>query len=290
MKYTYKQRVKMAQKLKIFLAIFFAATMFFTGKAILDKTFAADNDYGTATVTFNTGADGQFADGSTTNTVTYNLTKKTIVYSHTPNVEDNGTQNYALSGSGDPYKDTVVIPGATKLHVKVKYAEGRNSFYIYSGVFDNDYPSDNDSLVDSMQDYGLSDIGGTREYDIDSNAVTFFLQNVYDSDLHGDGYGYYAIVSAETDNGVLSLGSIASGEYKEPIGNEELGFSSWSQDLLTLNSNTTLQANYVPKIDSGLIMGAFWILKGNGELLIGRENQTTNFTLDFGMKDRKSVV
>ena len=50
MKYTYKERVRMAKKLKIFLAIFFAATMFFTGKAILDKTFAADNDYGTATV------------------------------------------------------------------------------------------------------------------------------------------------------------------------------------------------------------------------------------------------
>ena len=43
----------MARKLKVFLAIFFAAITFFTGKAILDKTYAADPYYGTATVTFN---------------------------------------------------------------------------------------------------------------------------------------------------------------------------------------------------------------------------------------------
>ena len=42
MKYAYKERVKMARKLKIFLAIFFAAITFFTGKVILDKTFAND--------------------------------------------------------------------------------------------------------------------------------------------------------------------------------------------------------------------------------------------------------
>ena len=45
MKYTYKERVRLAKRLKVFLAIFFAATLFFTSKVILDKTFAEDNSY-----------------------------------------------------------------------------------------------------------------------------------------------------------------------------------------------------------------------------------------------------
>ena len=108
MKYTYKERVRLARKLKVFLAIFFAAGIFFTGKVILDKTFADEQNYGTATVTFNSGADGKFEDGTTTNTVTYNLTKQATKYSHTSNVTDEGRQLFDYS-SGQETNDVVII-------------------------------------------------------------------------------------------------------------------------------------------------------------------------------------
>ena len=93
MRYTYKERVIIAQKLKVFLAVFFVVGLFLFGSLIFDKSFAIDDeDYGTATVTFNAGPGGHFEDGSTVNTVTYKLTKQMTSHSHTPNILDDGTK------------------------------------------------------------------------------------------------------------------------------------------------------------------------------------------------------
>ena len=282
MKYTYKERVRMAKKLKIFLAIFFAAITFFTGKVLLDKTFAVDpSPYGTATITFNSGSDGQFAGGTTTNIVTYNLEKITEKYSHTDNVSDDGAQNGNYENNINK-NDVVTITGADSLHVRITYG-GESSTYDWSCIWEgahSDYTASanySTSISGKLGGGSHTSSSNTKEYDITGDSVTFGF--VSDGSGCGDGYGYYAVVTAVGDNVTeLKLGEINSGEYKEPIGNGDLVFGSWNPSLSTLDSSTTVTATYLDLIASGTYDGVDWKIKGDGALILGKDGQTQSFS------------
>ena len=120
-----------------------------------------------------------------------------VKYSHTPNVTDDGIQNgnYANNLS---LNDVVTIPGASSLHVKLKYA-GESENYDYVCVWEGDHPDytayNNNSSALSIN--GKKKFGGTTgttiEFDVTGNTATFGYRS--DSSGCGNGYGYYAEIT-----------------------------------------------------------------------------------------------
>lgn len=150
-------------------------------------------------------------------------------YSHTSNVNDDGTQNgnYGdnwsnanITGTdrGDTTKAHVVtIPGATSLHVKIVYG-GESANYDWVSMWKGSYPSytasDNYSsaLTEKLGGGSHTSTSNTKEYDVEGDTVTFAFRS--DGSVSGDGYGYYAVVTGQpTEYGNVEPKKDANGNY-----------------------------------------------------------------------------
>ena len=191
------------------------------GKAIKNLFVTEAHAEETYTVTYDAG-DGQFDDGSKTNTVTYTVKSDPVVkYSHTDNVDDTGKQN-GNYGNSEKKTDVVTIPGADQLTVTVTYG-GESATYDYVSIFSgshSDYTAESDhSKADIEKQLG----GGqhtsqTVTYTVQGDSVTFAWRS--DSSGCGDGYGYYATVTYS--------GSAISGSYKRPTVPEGKKLDGWA--------------------------------------------------------------
>lgn len=143
------------------------------------------------------------------NRITYGPVKtKVTKYSHTPNVKDDGTQNGNYTNNMST-NDVVTIPGASKLHVKITYG-GESAKYDWVSVWQgahSDYKAESDY---SKAILGAQKLGGgshtsssnTKEFDVDGDSVTFGFKSDYSG--YGDGYGYYAVITADVTPDVTS--------------------------------------------------------------------------------------
>ena len=141
------------------------------------------------------------------NRITYGpVETKVIKYSHTPNVKDDGTQNGNYTNNMST-NDVVTIPGASKLHVKITYG-GESANYDWVSVWQgahSDYKAESDwsKAIPGAQKLGggsHTDSSNTKEFDVDGDSVTFGFKS--DSSVVGDGYGYYAVITADVTPGV----------------------------------------------------------------------------------------
>ena len=148
---------------------------------------------------------GTFINGTSENLVAYDSNNELITkYSHTANINDEGTKNGYYSNNLAT-KDVVSIPGASSLHVKVTYGTENNYDMLY--IFQGEYIGSVTKNMSAGQLYKL--MGGnnattTVEYDIPGDTATF----AFFSDSSSTYYGYYAVVT----NGVKAL----AGSYEEP--------------------------------------------------------------------------
>lgn len=175
-----------------------------------------------------------------------------IQYSHTPNISDDGVQsgNYANNSN---LNDVITIPGATKLHVKLKYG-GESARYDWVCMWEGNHP---DYTADSNYNTAVS-INGTKQFggsngttvecDIAGDTVTFGFRS--DGSGCGNGYGYYAVVTGnvtsdfsitneeetatEPEYGSLKLSKVVAGEGADPSQNFLFKINLTSKDA-TLN-------------------------------------------------------
>lgn len=118
-------------------------------------------------------------------------------YSHTANINDDGTQNGNYTNNLNT-NEVITIPGASQLHVVLKYAgEGDSWDYVcaWQGAHSG-YTASNNSgsaiSVNGKQKFGGGN-GATVEFDVDGESVTFGFRS--DSSGCGNGFGYYAVVT-----------------------------------------------------------------------------------------------
>ena len=188
-----------------------------------------------------------------------NVTSK---YSHTPNISDEGKQsgNYANSLN---LNDVVTIPGANKLHVKLKYA-GESVSYDWVCMWEGNHPdyTANSNYNTAVSINGTQRFGGsngtTVECDISGDTVTFGFRS--DSSGCGNGYGYYAVVTGdgtsdisitneegsveEPEYGSLKLSKVVTGEGADP-----------SQNFLFEINLTSTDATLSDKLKGSIIFG-----------------------------------
>lgn len=183
-----------------------------------------------------------------------------IQYSHTPNISDDGVQsgNYANSSN---LNDVVTIPGANKLHVKLKYA-GESVNYDWVCMWKGAHPDytaySNHSTAVSIN--GTQKFGGgsgtTVECDVEGDTVTFGFRS--DGSGWGNGYGYYAVVTGDVTSGIsitneeenvtepeygsLKLSKVVDGDDTDHSQNFRFGITLTSDDDTLSNKlkgNTT---------------------------------------------------
>ena len=191
-------------------------------------------------VNFNTNG-MEFEDGTTSNTLGYyhGCVDKYVSqpsYSHTANINDDGTQigstTYANSLAT---KEVVTIPNADSLHVTIKYGTEDNWDMLY--VFQGEYTG---SVTRNMNAGQLATyMGGnntttTVEIDIPGDTATF----AFYSDSSGQYWGYHAAVVGYYDEEPESYTSTVEvcdrsfvyGEYKEPAPDDDRLFQGWSEN------------------------------------------------------------
>ena len=173
-----------------------------------------------------------------------NVTSK---YSHTPNISDDGVQsgNYANNLN---LNDVVTIPGATKLHVKLTYG-GESARYDWVCMWEGDVSKTHTAYKDYASSV-TGKLGGsknTETYDIAGDTVTFGFR----SDVSGNGYGYYAVVTSdvasdfsitneedsveEPEYGSLKLSKVVAGEGADPAQNFLFEINLTSTDFTLSN-------------------------------------------------------
>ena len=220
-------------------------------------------------VVFNSNG-GKFSDNSTLKTIPYRKSAgpSTVKVSHTENVDDTGKQtddyeeywgNANIKGTdrGDTDKAHVVtLDGANQIIVDIYY-NGENTDYDWACVWEGSHPdyscfSDYDEKYGDVQT-GSFDVNtntlnnmGHETITVEGDTVTFgFYSDSYGCEY---GYGYYAIVRADT-------GMKKSVEYEEPTLSGKK-FAGWYTDAdctdgneFTVNYNSydkvTVYAKYV---------------------------------------------
>ena len=222
--------MKMADRFKAPYSVHFdknaidaAGTMgdeaFATGekKALTANSYSRD---GFAFLSWNTKANGtgrSFADGAEVSYLTAELSITLYAqwrdlnpaYSHTSNIDDNGTQNSNYGNNwtnanitgtdrGDSSKAHVVtLPDAKTIKVTITYG-GESASYDYACVWEGSHPdytaanNYSSSLSGKLGGGSHTSASNTKIYTIDGNAVTFGFES--DVSGAGDGYGYYAVI------------------------------------------------------------------------------------------------
>ena len=183
----------------------------------------------------------EFEDETTSNTMGYYYGGKTVYvsapsYSHTSNINDDGTQKGSTTYSAYlATKDVVSKPGAVSLHVTISYGTENNWDMLY--VFKGEYTG---SVTRNMSAGQLAKyMGGnntltTVELDIPGDTATF----AFYSDNSNQYYGYYATVVGyyETEpesydsTTVINSRSLVFGEYREPVVDDNHVFLGWSEN------------------------------------------------------------
>lgn len=166
------------------------------------------NGYGYYAVVTGSGGGLKITNKSKTNpapeTGAIELTKKTAGkgtmvtrYSHTANVSDDGVQNGNYANNLNT-NEVITIPGASQLHIVLKYA-GESESWDWVSVWAGNHPdytaSGNYSsgiTVNEKQKFGGGS-GTTVEFDVTGDSVTFGFKS--DSSGCGNGFGYYAVVT-----------------------------------------------------------------------------------------------
>ncbi len=187
------------------------------------------------TVNFN-GNSLEFADGTTTNAVGYHNTdcEQGVIhkYSHTSNINDDGTQiGTTVYENNLATRDIVNIPGASTLRATITY--GTEAGYDYLYVFQGEYTG---SVTRNMSAGQLATYVGGREVtttvtlDISGDTATF----AFFSDTSQAFYGYYADIVGYDSNGNEIEGQTCSrervfGEYKVPVDTPHKTFTGWSE-------------------------------------------------------------
>ena len=148
-------------------------------------------------------------------------------YSHTDNIGDEGNIKKYYYKPNSNTKDTVKIPGASSLHVKITYAtiETYDWVCIWEGE-GSDPRYDADSSITGKLMGSLT----TKEYTIEGDTATFGFH----SDIFSGAYGYYAVITAdvpgegelsitnkmhsyqEEDYGSLKLSKVVEGDGADP--------------------------------------------------------------------------
>ena len=211
-------------------------------------------------------------------------------YSHTENIDDDGNQNgnyepnwgnRNIRGTGrtkaDSHAHVITIPGAEKLHVRLKW--GTQHFNrAYVSIWDGSHPDVNASTdYTSANQYnsngynytqkiggsslGTSGFSGTYEFDVNGDSVTFSFCSTNYSYV-GDGYGYYAVITADIDEEVEKSGNTYILK-DEPL--HSFSFvkkSSYDQSLLegaefslagTSDTGTSVNKTAVSQKDTGTV-------------------------------------
>ena len=118
--------------------------------------------------------------------------------SHTPNVSDNGTQVSDYENDMN-FTDVVTIDGADMLSVTLTYGceSGWDYVYVWKGNHPDYTPSSNGGSAEYVLTGGSHiSSSNTVVYEFDGDSVTFGFYSDYS--YCDDGYGYYAVVTAET--------------------------------------------------------------------------------------------
>ena len=142
---------------------------------------------------------------------------KVTKYSHTPNVKDDGTQNGNYTNNMST-NDVVTIPGAAKLHVKITYGSESASYdwvSVWQGAH-SDYKAESDysKAISGAQKLGggsHTDSSNTKEFDVDGDSVTFGFKSDYSG--VGDGYGYYAVITADVTPEAYAVFDSSDGSF-----------------------------------------------------------------------------
>ena len=144
------------------------------------------------------------------------------IYVHTDNIDDDGNKlsDYV---SNQRYSKIVTIPGAVKLHVKLKYTNARGPFYVWAGshneVFTESFSATCNTNVSNASNAGgylryfVYQSGKDQEYlydefDIPGDSLSIWYysyaydasQGYYPNGPYSDmvNYGYYMEVTADT--------------------------------------------------------------------------------------------
>ena len=203
------------------------------------------------TITFDANG-STFENGSTTNTINYSSDCKLVTkYSHTDNISDDGTQN-SNYGNNEKKTEVVTIDGATSLTVTVTYG-GESDTYDWVSIFSGSHPTytaaSNYSSADIVQKLGGgSHTNQTKTYTVSGDSVTFAWRS--DSSSCGDGYGYYAVVTATTGT--------VTGTYVKPTTPDGKKFIGWSTDESATEATYAKDGSDIP-IDQNLTLYAVYI-------------------------------
>ena len=289
----------MAKKIMRLLMVMLLSVFTIIGITKGSSVYADDS----FTITFHSGDDGEFEDGSTTNVMEYGMVPVDAVrYSHTPNISDDGTRSGGM-GTSLRLKDVVTIPGADHLRVEITYGSyGYSSTYAnfviipgeYAGTVSSTYSYAYPNLLARLYGYTNSTTPRTGSYDIANNdSVTFITYSGtsynYNSSTYAYGYGYYAVVTGYDSNGNIiqePKKEIIVGEYKDPMGYENDGvpykFAGWYDnaalsgepvDVDSVTSSIDLYAAYEEDVIVKGTFGCPWMITGDGELVIGKDGQ-----------------
>ena len=201
------------------------------------------------TITFD--ANGlSFADSSTTNTAYYyNYCRTRYIsnpsYSHTSNINDDGTQIGTTKYDNNlATKDVVTIPGASSLHVTITYGTENNYDMLY--VFRGEYTGSvtkNMSAGQLAKYMGGNNTTRTAELDISGDTATF----AFYSDGSGQYWGYHASIVGYYDQEPVSYASttqicsriLLNGGYEEPIIGDAQVFLGWSENQSAIAADYT---------------------------------------------------
>ena len=189
------------------------------GKTIKNLFITEAHAEETYTVTYDAG-DGQFEDGSKINTIKYTPNQNVTKYSHTDNIDDNGTKlsDYKENKSKT---DVVTIPDAESLEITITYASAY-SYYSFVSIFSGNHPEY------TAADYGKADVAQklgsakqTKKYTVQGDSATFAWRSYsYPYINNGEKYGYYATVEG--------VGTKIDGSYKYVAFNGEKKFEGWA--------------------------------------------------------------
>ena len=204
-------------------------------------------------ITFNANG-GTFANNETTKTLTnFEATQSEPVsivkYSHTSNIDDTGLKlsdygnywseaNIAGTDRGDTTKAHVItIPGARSLTVDIYYNSEESDWV---SVLEGNYPeyvaSHNTCALSLGNDRTRLRGSGSESYIVNGNLLEDVLHSTYI--INGDtvtfgfssnytgvgqGYGYYAVISATN----VTTTQTYDGTYEEPKRNDGYTFAGW---------------------------------------------------------------
>ena len=239
------------------------------------------------TITFHSGDSGQFSHGGDTNVVIYGapIYDPKVVYSHTPNIDDNGAAA-GTYGNSLNLADVVSIPGASSLRVTLKYTtepydyvclwEGAHSDYTVASNYGA-------SLTGLLYGGASSGTAYTRVYTVSGDSVTigFKSDNTYYASAQYERYGYYAIIE--------DAGDVTDGTYEDPVSNdvayrfigwntESDGSGDFYENVASIFEDMDLYAVYDENISMcGVYRNVDWRIRSDGCLILGNVNEVQTY-------------